>query len=174
METEFETAQLGHAVAGEITVAPTSKLRDPNHESMLAQLHRNGAASASAAHNRITYSILDHHDAGGIVMTANRKILDIERMETRGEPFVFDTDGKLIVLEQKILPNRGGSRMGELFHPKELTLLTRPEDSFGASPRRTMNRFFEKADKPSTRCVDGRLLSMMFWADASMKIVGMK
>lgn len=139
--------------AGRVYVAPTTKLRDPNHESELARFHRAGASSANMARNHMTFSILDHHEDGGIILTAKGAVLDLERMETLGEQFVYDTDGKTVHLEDDVP-------------------LIRLDDSFGANPRRTMNRFFQKADQPSSQCVDHRLLSMMFWADASRKISG--
>lgn len=153
MESKLQIAARSNYTGGkEVYVAPIAKLRDPNHESELARFHKIGGVSANMVCNRILFSILDNHQDGGIIGTAKEAILDIERMETRGEAFVYDTDGKLVHLEDG-LP------------------LGRSEDCFRASARRTMSRFLKKADTPSKQCVDRRLLPMMFWIDASRKIM---
>ena len=39
--------------------------------------------------NGVTLAILDHHENGGPILTTDGSVLDLERMETRGEKFVL-------------------------------------------------------------------------------------
>ncbi len=110
------------------------------------------------ARNRAKFAILAHHDDGGIIRTAKGRTIDIERMETKGEEFVYTTKNEIVFLLDD------GAKIDKC-------PLVRLGDAFGASSRRTMNHLYEKIDNPSNQCVDIRRLPLMFWLDVAMSIM---
>lgn len=133
-----------------ITASPVSRLRDPEHERLLAIIHKPTAPTANLVSQRVMSRILDWHATGNIIETHDHRVLNIKRMEFVGEQFVYDIGGKPIFLEKGVP-------------------LIRMDDCWGENSRRTINRHFEKIDRPSTQQVDKRRLPMMFWMDISMK-----
>ncbi|MEP3124350.1 MAG: hypothetical protein ABJO52_20925 [Nisaea sp.] len=140
-----------------ISAARVERLRHPKFESELARYLKELETTANLVRDCITYAITDHHDDGGLIQTARFEVLDIERMETRGESFVYDCEGNQIFLDsQKRCP------------------LIPLEEAFKASSRRTLARLFDKANRPSKQSVDIRLWSLMFWLDVGRIILEKK
>lgn len=135
-----------------IVAARIQRLRSPRHMSNCAAFAKPLAPTANLVRDDITGTILDWIFDGGLVVTAKGLQLDLLLMEETDDPFVRDINGTYVTL-MKGVP------------------LTRLDESWGENSRRTINRFFEKIEKPSKQAVDKRLLSMMFWVDLSWKIV---
>ncbi|MCA8883380.1 MAG: hypothetical protein KDA50_06490 [Rhodobacteraceae bacterium] len=135
-----------------IVAAHPACLRNPVLFQVFALFFFERTDSANMVRDLITASIWDWHADGGKIVTSRREELDIGRMETLGEAYVYSTKGKAIYLEPGIV-------------------LTRLDDSFGENTRRTLNRMKEKLKNPCTQRVDKRLLPLMFWMDVARKII---
>lgn len=157
--THTSTGTLQGFNASEIIATRTEKLRSSPYESEIARFHKTNALTANFARDRAKFAILDHHDNGGIIRTAKGAILDIERMETRGEEFVYTTKSEIVYL------------LDHEDNDENKCPLVRLDEAFKASSRRTMNHLFAKIDNPSSRCVDIRRLPLMFWLDVAMAIM---
>jgi hypothetical protein len=97
------------------------------------------------------------------VITHEAEEVDIERIDVSEDPFTYTMDGQRIFVEKVF------DRKGKLLKRKSIPLLN-PNWAFGKDRRRTMNRFFAKADNPSRNRVKASRLSLMFWADVSWRI----
>lgn len=100
----------------------------------------------------MTMAVLDFHDDGGVILIPGDIQIDMHRLECSGESSAYDTSGKAILIEKDVPLNR-------------------LEDSFGASPRRTLNRIFAKIEEPSKRRVNVQNLSRYFWMTVAMNIL---
>jgi hypothetical protein len=129
-----------------------AQLRHPSSMIELAQYFKECEPSSTLIHASIEASIWDWHVAGNSISTAKHEELDIERMERDGELTVYSKQKATIYL-QKPVP------------------LVRLDEAFGCDPRRTLNRLFEKIEKPNTRATDAGLLPAIFWLDLARKIM---
>jgi len=139
-------------------------LRNSNHESFLASYWRSRGLSAAATADEIAWTPYPWHVGGNVAMTHTSEELDIERMDRSEDPFTYSMEGELIFVE-KVFDEDGK------FLEKKSTKLLNTNWAFHKSRRRTMHRFFAKADRPSTKRIGANQLSLMFWADLSMRIL---
>ena len=141
------------------TAASNEQLRDPREEVRRAAIVREWGCTANLIRDAIQRMIEEWYGLDGHIRTAMQRYdrLDIERMERSGEAWVYDVKGDLIMIHCR----------DEVPIP-----LLRIDDSFGEYSRRMINRHLEKIDAPSTRGVDRRLRSFMFWEDVAIKISG--
>ncbi|MEP3247779.1 MAG: hypothetical protein ABJN40_07365 [Sneathiella sp.] len=152
MQSIFDYNDQDNVVPFDVQAARIEQLRNPLYEADLAKFFVGKAETATLILDLATFVIFDHYADGGRVLMANGTMLDLDRMESTGERFVYDCDGNEIFLQKNCL-------------------LIRTEDCFGESPRRTMNRFLQKAIRSSKTTVDIRLLPMLFWLDIARKIL---
>ncbi|MEO1405600.1 MAG: hypothetical protein AAFV54_03810 [Pseudomonadota bacterium] len=136
-----------------IIYGPRSELlRCPDHEQELAVFARRLAPAANMVRDRLTFAVLDWHDEGGLIATADARDIDMERLEGFGEAWVYDVEGEQVLLEP-----------GVPLLPVEL--------SFGANTRRTINRISAKIGKPSARRVSCANLSRYCWIAVARRII---
>lgn len=136
----------------QIVAATTWRLSNPAEMSVLGVYYKVRAPTANLVRDLICGTVWDWHTAGNLVLMPTGEVLDIERMERGGEASVYSKGGTIIFLEDGVP-------------------LTRLDDAFGENTRRTINRLFEKINRPSKRRVDRRLLPLMFWMDVVRKIL---
>lgn len=136
----------------QIVAATAWQLSNPAGMSSLARYFRGQAPTANLVRDLICGTVWEWHAAGNLILMPTGEHLDIERMERLGEASVYSGAGKIIFLEDSVP-------------------LIRLDDAFGENTRRTINRVFEKAARPSKRRVDKRLLPLMFWMNAARRII---
>lgn len=146
-----------------VIAAHARLLRNPNHEAFLARYWRDQGTSAAATADEIAHTPYDWHITGNVVMTHEAEEVDMERIDVTEDPFTYAMDGHLILVEKVF------DRKGKLLKRKSIPLLN-PNWAFGKDRRRTMNRFFAKAENPSHNRLKASQLSLMFWADVSWRI----
>ncbi len=146
-----------------VIAAHARMLRNPLHEAYLAQYWRDKGLSATATADKISYTPYYWHIAGNSVLTHEVEEIDIERMDLSDDPFSYTVDGMIVFVEKHL------NKRGKIITEQSIPLLN-TNWAFGKDPRRTMNRFFAKANAPSRNRVKTSQLSLMFWADVSQRI----
>ncbi|WP_299587675.1 hypothetical protein [uncultured Tateyamaria sp.] len=146
-----------------VLAAPSWLLRNPNHESSLARYWKSQGLSAATTADQIIWEPYVWHVTGNVVMTHAREELDMERIDVSNDPLTYSMDGDLLYVEQI------RDRSGRIDKEKSVPLLNTMA-AFGVDRRRTMNRFFAKANDPSENRVNVQVLSMLFWASVAMHV----
>lgn len=146
-----------------IIAAASLLLRNPNHEAGLARYWKDQGLSAAATGDQIAFEPHPWHVIGNAVLTHECEALDIERMDALEDPFTYTMDG------DKVFVEKHRAKDGGLFPQKSVPLLN-SHVAFHADKRRTMNRFLSKAEAPRATRVPASQLSLMFWADVTLRI----
>lgn len=125
--------------------------RNPVHTSLLARFVFDQVGSANMVRDLALVTIWEWSAYGGEISLTPSGLLDLERMETNDEHFVFLKDGKPALLEPEVP-------------------LLRIDDCWGRNSRRTLNRLRKRIATPSAERTDQRLPPMLFWLDTYRKI----
>jgi hypothetical protein len=110
------------------------------------------AGSANGVRDLVLGANWEWCAAGNEIATSGGTVLDAERMETRGEEYVYSVDEKIIHLEADVP-------------------LENIENAFKSNSRRTINRMKSQKYNSRSRRVDKRLLSSVFWMNTAKKII---
>ena len=146
-----------------VIAAHARMLRNPNHASFLARYWRDLGNSATATADEIAYTPYYWHITGNSVLTHGAEDVDIERMDVSDDPFTYTMDDVLIFVEKTFYDD------GEINEEQSIPLLN-TNWAFGKDRRRTVNRFFARADNPGRARLKASQLSFLFWADVSWRI----
>lgn len=126
-------------------------LRGADHEQKIVRFAVGLAPTPMMSLHAMSALVTGFHGDGGVILTASEAQIDMLRLEQSGELFARSVNGELLMLATEVPLMRMG-------------------DSFGADPKRTMNRIWSKLGKPAQRRVNVENLSRYFWMTVAMEI----